>query len=290
MGSNINCYNRYFLDCNAISYLFGHPIVSDATIQEVRERLLQMKASFSDCVIGSVNLLEELAGASSDPDRFIKLKDFVPQLFGNQILLPWQDRVRIEIQTGNPVPEEEMFLETSDVSLALEQWAKKQDIPSLVRNMKINHKSGTETARAGVFRQIQPGKSTRQPVKESKKQADEWFSNFEEQKQSWFQDQWQRLRRDLGLSDDISLCPNVETLPANHAWITSNLTRIYELQGLGLRSDEGDLYDLAHFIDAINADFLVTDDRKFRQTCDLAPWRPFKHITFEIFCEKIQAE
>jgi predicted nucleic acid-binding protein len=69
--------------------------------------------------------------------------------------------------------------------------------------------------------------------------------------------------------------------------VTYNLTKMYQIHGLGRGNDKGDLYDLAHFIDGCNADYLVTDDKGFREICDLAKWRPFQHITFQEFCEKV---
>lgn len=86
---------------------------------------------------------------------------------------------------------------------------------------------------------------------------------------SWVLDHL-RLARRSALPQDEKDWPRPSELPLIRGFLHYKIARIWLNVGEGRKINESDYYDAEHFACATYADFLVTEDKSFRETCRLA--------------------
>jgi hypothetical protein len=94
----------------------------------------------------------------------------------------------------------------------------------------------------------------------------EWWKDRDQIIDDWVRRHLESVWSHL-LPVDPTHWPTPGSLPTLRAWMAYKIARIYLNMGENRRVDEGDFYDAQHFAGAAYCDWLVTEDKRLRDTC-----------------------
>lgn len=98
-----------------------------------------------------------------------------------------------------------------------------------------------------------------------------WFANRESRIEDWGKDTLRRFREDMRLPKDEREWPDVRRLPTVWAMTSFRLARMYLVLRDGRKIDANDFPDWGHYVGAIHAESIVSDDAKFRSIIEECP-------------------
>jgi hypothetical protein len=278
-----------FLDTQQWNYLLAKPGHSDDELTVARGQLINQVTCGALIVVGSLPLLQELMGvAVKDQGKYEQLRQLVFAVVGNRWLLPLNERYVGEIVRGGLLPESGRYIRRP-TRRKIEQLSRK---PSQVVNIAdaTHGEVSTFKGEQDVIRREIYGKLGAVDGRLSK--------DIHTGIKQWWD------RRDLGdwvsgivdasierghIPSGTHCVVSVDTMPSvwhftdfKHGRIKLNLGEQRSIKP----SDyvDADIYGLTPYIDT-----LVTDDRAFRETCQLLDDGSFTLSNFEGLLEMLQS-
>jgi hypothetical protein len=98
-----------------------------------------------------------------------------------------------------------------------------------------------------------------------------WFAQRESRIEDWAKAMLRDFRADMRLPKEESEWPDVKRLPTVWAMTSFRLARMYLVLRDGRRIDPNDFPDWGHYVGAIHAEALVSDDARFKGIIEECP-------------------
>ena len=262
---------KIFFDNNSFDYL-----VNIQDHKSLLKNIIELLNKGEIQLISSLTFISELFCLSKkDLYKYFKLLNFFQLLVRGNILLPWNILIQNEIKQKRSLLLEEKFLNTDDlIELIgiLHDPLNNEGIILGVFQEKDKYVNQMNSTLSGLLKEL---KSQGNSPKDIRQGFKEWFDNIQSMLQSWF----------IHAFDITDIYYNV--LPHTEAFLKYFLARHFEVINLSISHKRNDLYDRAMFIEATEADVLVTDDSAFLQTCKLIHDKKFLVVNLKELKKKI---
>lgn len=253
---------EFYLDTNAVNYLFEHHGYSATDLANIRATLEGKVKSGKMSVLADDTLLSELVDAApTQPTKFQNMSDYVLSLVGPNWLLHIHDRVRKELVFKRRLNNQDRLCHNLDpANLATpsphEAAVGEEAGRSFVR--KKRYKLDVESAKADFLSQFGHGQLS--------SSIKDWWANPEQVIDRYVIYYFERNHKNLGLRPWPSSWPNPRT--AFSLWNVTAffLTRIYLNLAEGASIKPSDFYDAVHYSAASYSDIMITDDTAFSNT------------------------
>jgi hypothetical protein len=269
----------FYLDTNVYDYLVD--------VDRKAASLLCELVDMNKCrVLGSVELLEEIAGAASKGIETQGRYRLFWSIVGWDVL-DYAFRIfEAELRKGSQLSIREACLpkpfiaESRNFSTVT---AFLKSVHEEIREEKVRYRDHARTFREDFDGKLvdaaektgldlQTGRKGMRHASIDESVAEEWF-------QRWF-------AKRIGSSRKSSL----RNLPCARAWVSIQVARMYRRHSNQPSTDkQGDLFDNSHYMLSAFAGTLVTEDGKFKTTVDKIDWRPITVIDAAEFCARIQS-
>ncbi len=273
---------RFFLDTNQWNYLLAPVDQLTISSADLHQRLLSAVHNGQLAIISSVPVLEELMGAArSQPTKYAGMRDLIFQVVGSHWLLPLNERVVEEARHGGLLSEGQRYLSGSIVRRMREEAARGESVTSVadeVYDQVSRFRDDHEAIREKLRSEAGPGDSTT-----LRRTVNHWW-NREVEVQDWVRDliadAVQHGRMPAGARTDREGAPSV------WCFVAFKLARIKLNLADSRAIKKSDYLDADHYSSGPYYDALVTDDKAFRETCNLLPDTPFAIETFGEFVQR----
>lgn len=228
-------------------------------------------------VIGSCTFLEELSGiARGNPILYSEMLGEYLELTNKKILNYANLLIQIEGEKHTECDFDSCLLsdtETNSLLNLLNNPNEAVDAFDQIYSMKNSFKLDMDRTSQEVLATLKTKYSTNSEIIEGYRL---WFRNIDNNADDFFKNIFQ-------ISDSVS-CNH---FPHVASFLLFSLTRIYENFSLGIQTRPSDLHDRAHFVDATVADYLITDDKKFFNTCARVPHKQCDLLRFKDFVKAL---
>lgn len=258
-----------FLDCLVYNYMAWPPehMMEEANLLE--SVLREATTAKSLLVVGSLSLLEEIMrAAKSKPQKYSRMISLFWDLIDYHLLQPWRLRLLEELRCGMEIPTSRLYVDKSTVDNGRNRT---KSVPEVEAFLKERSQDDAEKEWEPVFAAFRNA-IMRTPESDIKDKMESLLDRFPELVQACFE----RFCKDSGISPKKL---DVLTLPCTHAFLAYNLMRFYERGRYGKEYKPSDGRDASYFVDATTCTHLVTDDKRFRETCGRVPGRKFGLMT-----------
>jgi hypothetical protein len=274
----------YYLDTNAINYLYLHPAYADQELALVRRKLMSRHTG-GFALATSPTVLQELVPLRFQDQRlFDRISSELPELVGPRVYDHTNHLVRAELRRCGRLADSEWHL-TRHARRAV--W-------SLFRRAEVARAVAAQTVRENEeFRRDEEDHRERvRKLYEARRISRElraWWSDA----QSFVEDWVKGFIRGAGRADlPRSVDPETiepTSIPSLWNFYAYRMARIYLNVGENRRIKSSDLLDAHHFVAASYAGRLVTDDRGLRETIESIPDEHLCVLSFRDFVESILA-
>lgn len=274
-----------YLDTNAASNLFRPGAADDVRVRAAD--MLIDEARGGSRIAFSVAILDELAAvAKHDRGLFDRITGFL-WLGEDRLLRSTYDLAHLEVAARRRLVDREPF-ESRDVRRDVRRWygqgAFLAERAADVRRQTEEFKREEEARRADVRRQVAASPQIRRPIAVESR---DWWATAEQRIGEWVRESWKTDARDYGLSEDPASWPQPWTIPTVWGMFAFKMARMHLNIGENRRVDGSDFHDAHHYVAASYAEVLVTDDARFRQTCELIPTTPFRVVGLDEFVRSV---
>lgn len=260
-----------YLDTNAVGCLLD----SGARTQSA---LRQQVAAGGLSVVTSLSVMDELSGLSFTPGVYKRAQKMLLELAGPNVLPDNFERIRIETLNQGPLSGTARFLSRADRRALLSEARssfKARQVAEMVSQRTNRFQAEFTALRQKVL--VQLGKN---PVPRIRG----WWSNAEAHTDEWTED-YLRDNADILPPDADSVPPR--KVPSAWHKVSFYLAWIKQTVGEGRKIQDSDQYDVDHYVHATYVDLMVTDDKRFRETCGVVPKLPFRIEKFTEFVHRL---
>src|SRR6266540_4398000 len=178
-----------YLDTNAVSYFDAYPPDWTAPIlAKARERLTEEVDKGAISVFISVNLIEELLGISTtDPQKYLRVINFLWRVGQNNLLHSTEDLGRAEATNGGPLEGNdrlEWWINVDIARRASRNLGQLAGIPQLTQQGFAKFEQDEKTRRDDAKKKLEAAsgeksiKTTRHWWKDAEAQVDDWVTDF----------------------------------------------------------------------------------------------------------------
>jgi hypothetical protein len=263
---------RAYLDANAWNYLVGNEMPRDL-VERIRgalgEGLLRM--------IGAFPVLEEiLTTHPRNPSKSTAMRRLAFDLVGRFWIREIIERVAFEVEGGARLDETSLYLPRDD-RRRFERFSARDletlEIADQLHDLGETFKAQEEEARRRVAERLGVAAGSA----ETRAGFREWFEQVDVRE--WCRDVLLPQQLDIVQSRGLEL--DIDTVPSLWLFVRFKMARIVLNVGEGRRIDASDLNDARHYASGAYFDVLVTDDRRFRETCNLITETPFEIWSLE---------
>jgi hypothetical protein len=201
----------YYLDNNAVNYLFENSGYSELDLIAIRNRLRTAVTSGTFAVIADIVLLNEIIDAApSKPAKCRKMRDYVMEIVGPNWLLPLNERVQGEVRLGRPLQGQERMMTRSNVKnlqqsashLILHEIAEQH---FMTKQMLKKEQEAKRERLTSIYGTCDLQLNTK-----------EWWQESQAVIADWVRSYFDKSKVVLGLSDDPLTWPEPKSIPS--AW------------------------------------------------------------------------
>ncbi len=258
-----------FLDTQQWNYLVAKTGYSDDSLTIARQQLTERVKSGELIVVGSLPLLQELMGvAVKDPIKWERLRQLVFDVVGNRWLLPLNERYVREIARGGLLTESERYVrrpERRKIERISRKLAQAIDIADATHGEVSTFKSEQDGIRRAIYEKL--GAVDGRPPKDIHAGIEQWWGQRE--LEGWLSGIIEAGIARGHIPLDTSYVVSAATMPS--VWHFTDYKQARIKLNLGEQrsikpSDyvDADIYGVTPYVDV-----LATDDRAFRETCQL---------------------
>lgn len=279
---DVSAAGLVYLDTNAASNLFRPGAADDVRVRAA-ELLLDDARGGRSPIVFSVAILDELAAvAKHDRGLFDRITGFL-WLGETHLLRSTYDLAHLEVAARRRLVDRERF-ESRDIRRDVRRWygqsAFLAERAADVRRQTEEFKREEEARRADVRRQVAASPQIRRSIAVESR---DWWTTAEQRIDEWVRESWAADAKDYGLPPDAESWPQPSSIPTVWGMFAFKMARMHLNIGENRRVDGSDFHDAHHYVAASYAEVLVTDDARFRQTCELIPTTRFQVIGLEEF-------
>jgi len=275
-----------YLDTNAASNLFRLGAADDVRVRAAGLLLDDARGGRSP-VAFSVAILDELAAvAKHDRALFDRITGFL-WLGEEHLLHSTYDLAHLEVAARRRLVDREPF-QSRAVRRDVRRWYGKSTFLAQraadMRRQTEEFKREEEARRADVRREVVASPNIRRPIAVESR---DWWAAAEQRIDEWVRESWATDAKDYGLPADAESWPQPSTIPTVWGMFAFKMARMHLNIGENRRVDGSDFHDAHHYVAASYAKVLVTDDARFRQTCELIPTTQFGVIGLDEFVRDV---
>jgi hypothetical protein len=274
---------EFYLDTNAINYLFEHACYSNAELADIRARLKRKVELREMSVLVDDILLSELVDAApTRPTKFQNMSDYLLNLVGQNWLLHIHERVKNELAFKRRLYNQERLrsdLNPSDLATPSPHDTAVREETNKNYSRKNQYRLDVESAKADFLAQF--------GLQQLRSDMRDWWANPEQVIDRYVTFHFERDHENLGLRPWPSSWPNPRM--AFSLWNVTAffLARIYLNLAEGASIQPSDFNDATHYSAASYSDIMITDDIAFSKTYDKTPSPLFKIKNFASFVSHI---
>jgi hypothetical protein len=114
-----------------------------------------------------------------------------------------------------------------------------------------------------------------------------WWNDAESYVDDWTRDHLRRSTRYLDLPTDESRCPAPDAVPTIRSFVAYKMARIKLNIAENRRIQPSDYYDAEHYATSVYCHYFVTNDRAFRETCEIIGRPKPEVLDFEAFAQLV---
>jgi hypothetical protein len=279
-----------FLDTQQWNYLLSKEGYSAHDLATAREQLIRRVKAKELIVVGSLPLLQELMGtATNNPAKYEQLRQLAFEVVQHRWLCPLNQRYVAELLQGGRLPENGCYLGRPE-RRKLQTIGRKSSQVRAVADETHEEFNRFKTQQDSLHQEVlsKLGDGEKPSQKDVRKSMEQWWQRgyLEE----WVSGALEGSKKKGYLPADRTYPASQAAAPSLWAFMAYKLARIKLNLGEQRAIKASDYFDADHYGCSPYVDGMITDDKPFRETCELIGDEAPKVGGFETLLEVIQGE